>query len=596
MKRIFISLFLISLSYTVFSQRIKLDDYIVEIFIDSTGREITCIIVPGRPPDDFRMPVAESTKSSTILSNVPGYDWSFGCSATSGAMMAGYYDITGYYNMYTGPTNGGVAPLNNSTWGGVWINGEYRKQCPLSATRNGLDGRTTRGHVDDYWIQYGNSSADPWITNGWTQHTWGDCTGDYMGTNQSSFSNTDGSTTFYYYTNGAPLYNYNAPSGYKDGCYGLRAFFESRGYTVIINYNQYIYPYGSNTQGFTFNQYKQEINAGRPVLIQITGHTMLGYGYDDAGQTIYLRDTWDYSQHSMSWGGSYSGMTHYGVVIIQLAGAPYITVSSPNGGENWQQGSTNNIIWLDNISENVKIELYKNASFNSTITSSTASSGSYSWNISSSQTPGSDYKIKITSVNSSGCYDYSDNYFTIGTSVPPTRYVQNVTINNGQSECYDATNNIVVAGSGTTVVIQPGGEATFIAGSKVVFNPGFYAYPGSEVSAFISTGTYCSSLPPMVATTVNDEENCESPDMVINLSPEIKIYPNPSQGQFIIDFVNEDIHAEIYIFNTYGKKVYQAICLEQNRQEVDLSNLPPGMYLIVIKTDNRVLREKLIIN
>ena len=174
--------------------------------------------------------------------------------------------------------------------------------------------------------------------------------------------------------------------------------------------------------------------------------------------------------------------------------------------------------------------------------------------------------------------------------------IQNVAITDNQSGCFDATNILTVAGSGSTVNIYSGGEANFIAGSKVVFNPGFYAHLGSEVNAFISTGTYCSSLPPMVATTINDEDNSESPDMVINLSPEIKIYPNPSQGQFIIDFVNEDIHAEIYIFDTYGKKVYQAICLEQNRKEVDISYLPPGMYLIVIKTDNKVLREKLIIN
>ena len=67
-----------------------------------------------------------------------------------------------------------------------------------------------------------------------------------------------------------------------------------------------------NTLGFTFDQYKQEIVNGRPVLIQVEGHTMLGYGYDNNGSLVYIHDTWDYSSHTMVWGGSYSGMEQFG--------------------------------------------------------------------------------------------------------------------------------------------------------------------------------------------------------------------------------------------------------------------------------------------
>jgi len=289
--------------------------YIVDHFTDSTGQEIIGIVVPGKPPDDFRMPPAEPTESSFTLSHVPGYDWSFGCSATSAAMMAGFYDRTGYTNMYSGPTNGGVAPLDNSVWGSVVINGETRKLCPISATRDGLDGRSIYGHVDDYWISYGNTNPDPYITNNWPQHAWGDCTGDYMKTNQSFHQNTDGSTTFWYYTNGNP---YSGNGSNNDGMYGLKQFFESQGYTVTGYYNQYIYGYNGNTLGFTFTQYKQQIDAGRPVLIQVQGHTMLGIGYNETGNIVYLRDTWDYISHQMTWGGTYSTMQHYAVCVIQL--------------------------------------------------------------------------------------------------------------------------------------------------------------------------------------------------------------------------------------------------------------------------------------
>ena len=314
--------------------------YVVKRFVHN-GKEIDEVMVPGRPPEFYRAPEAiipdvNSAAGILTLSNVPAFDWSYGCSATSAAMMFGYYDNTGYPNLYAGPTNGGVCPMTNAAWGAG--------ECPLSATHLGIDGRLIKGHVDDYWIAYGSTAQDPYITGPWTQHVQGECTGDFMGTNQSSKSNSDGSTTFWNYTDGTPLYDYaGAEPGGRDGCHGMKLFFESRGYTVTSNYSQYIYGYNGNAKGFTFAQYKQEIDAGRPVLIQVNGHTMLGYGYDDLGSVVYLRDTWDYLSHSMIWGGSYSGMQHYGVTVFQpspAASNPILSVSPTNQNVTKDGGTT----------------------------------------------------------------------------------------------------------------------------------------------------------------------------------------------------------------------------------------------------------------
>lgn len=303
------------LQIMAFSQeQTTVNQYITQTVVDRNGRTMQAVIVPGKPPENFRMPVADPAESSVILSNVPAYDWSFGCSATAGAMMAGFYDRTGYTQVYSGPTNSGVAPINNSIWGTATIHGETRSLCPLSATRQGLDGRSSKGHVDDYWIHYGNNQPDPYITNVWEEHIHSDCTGDFMKTNQSVWNNSDGSTTFWYYVDGSPL---SATEG-NDGLYGLKLFFESRGYNVTGYYNQYIQGHGGNILGFSFQDYKQQIDAGRPVMIQIAGHSMLGTGYNESGSIVYLHDTWDYSQHQMTWGETYAGMQHYGVGVIEL--------------------------------------------------------------------------------------------------------------------------------------------------------------------------------------------------------------------------------------------------------------------------------------
>jgi len=208
--------------------------YVIDRFMHE-GNWVDQVIVPGRPPPIYRaraaiIPEPQKTAGTNTLTNVPAFDWSYGCSATAAAMIFGYYDNTGYPDIYTGPTNDGNMPMTNEAWG--------QGECPLSATRQEIDGRTTRGHVDDYWVGYGSTAPDPFITHGWVEHTKSECTGDFMGTNQSQYDNFDGSTTFFLYTDGSPTYDFTLYEPDKrDGCHGMRLFLESRGYTAVIILN-----------------------------------------------------------------------------------------------------------------------------------------------------------------------------------------------------------------------------------------------------------------------------------------------------------------------------------------------------------------------
>ena len=280
---------------------------------------------PGYGPERAAVALPESDRTMAVRTmTVPAFNWVFGCSAVSGAMIAGYYDRNGFPNMYTGPTNGGVMPLDNSSWP-TWSDGHTTyPNLPLAASHNGVDGRVTRGSIDDYWIQYGSGANDPYLTGSWTQHAWGEAIGDYMKTGQSAYGNTDGSTSFYNYTSSAAQLTCGAMEGYGistlDGTYGRKLFYEARGYTVTDCYNQKT----DNTVagGFSFAQYKAEIFAGRPVMLNLNGHTIVGVGYDDVGNTVYIHDTWDYNNHTMTWGGTYSGMQLLSVSIVNPEPAP----------------------------------------------------------------------------------------------------------------------------------------------------------------------------------------------------------------------------------------------------------------------------------
>ena len=321
----------------------------------SDGTSLTRHIIngPSKPPAGYEpasvaLP-APNKAMGTASITVPTYDWVFGCSSVSGAMIAGYYDRSGYPNMYIGPANGGYAPLNNSTtYWPTWSDGSVTyPNLPLAASHQGVDGRgaATKGSIDDYWIQYGSTANDPYITGSWAQHTWSDgqAIGDYMKTSQSVYgvNNTDGSTGFWNYNSESQLtcstMETTSSDGHliswNDGTYGRKLYYEARGYTVTTCYNQ---PTDNKyAGGFSFAQYKAEIDAGRPVMLNLNGHTIVGVGYTDTGNTVYLHDTWhqDGTTQSMTWGGSFGGMLLLSVSIVNLAAVsnpvPVLSTLSP---------------------------------------------------------------------------------------------------------------------------------------------------------------------------------------------------------------------------------------------------------------------------
>ena len=145
-----------------------------------------------------------------------------------------------------------------------------------------------------------------------------------------------------------------------------------------------------------------------------------------------------------------------------------ITVTIPNGAENWARGTTHSIRWsyTGRPGTNVKIELLKDGVFNRLITSSTSvgstGSGSYNWLINSTQTPGTDYKIRVTSTTNSEYTDTSNNSFTIN-GLTLINLIKNPGFESGTIPWLFHTN-----GTGTFTATSPGYEGTKAA--KLVLN------------------------------------------------------------------------------------------------------------------------------
>ncbi|WP_066836291.1 IPT/TIG domain-containing protein [Rufibacter ruber] len=76
---------------------------------------------------------------------------------------------------------------------------------------------------------------------------------------------------------------------------------------------------------------------------------------------------------------------------------------------------------------------------------------------------------------------------------------------------------------------------------------------------------------------------------VEELTPDqsIQVYPNPSTGKFIVDFIKADFDVQsVKVFDSTGKQVYQtAVATTQTGQiEVNLQHHQAGLYLLIIET------------
>ena len=73
----------------------------------------------------------------------------------------------------------------------------------------------------------------------------------------------------------------------------------------------------------------------------------------------------------------------------------------------------------------------------------------------------------------------------------------------------------------------------------------------------------------------------------------IKVYPNPTTGHFIIE--NGELRIEnVYVFDIYGRKVFEHKTESGKQNEIDITNLSAGIYLLEINTDKGIVHKKVV--
>nr|WP_276308467.1 Ser-Thr-rich GPI-anchored membrane family protein [Rubritalea profundi] len=109
---------------------------------------------------------------------------------------------------------------------------------------------------------------------------------------------------------------------------------------------------------------------------------------------------------------SYGSLGQYSITGT-IVPTDQIALTSPNGGEEWMRSTSQPVTWLSGMGGHVKIELFKGGSLDSSLAANTPNDGLFNWVIPSDQAEGTDYKIKITSIDQPSKLDKSSLNFSV---------------------------------------------------------------------------------------------------------------------------------------------------------------------------------------
>ena len=173
--------------------------------------------------------------------------------------------------------------------------------------------------------------------------------------------------------------------------------------------------------------------------------------------------------------------------------------------------------------------------------------------------------------------------------IPNTLGVGNETVSN--SECFNATATITIAGSGNPFTVSAGGQATFIAGQNIRFLSGTTVVPGGMLHGYIDPGgPWC----PFGESLLTGTE--EARPLSADSPGRYRIWPNPTTGDFTLE-VKDPEDPEVLtleIFNLSGMKTAERTLPAASRQKVGLGWMPAGLYLVRVMDGKHVETLKLI--
>ncbi len=165
-------------------------------------------------------------------------------------------------------------------------------------------------------------------------------------------------------------------------------------------------------------------------------------------------------------------------------------------------------------------------------------------------------------------------------NIPEFRSINNFTLENDETICFDALNTISV----TDLTVQQQATLTLIAGETIKIHPSSIVAHGGNFHAYISND-FC-----------NNPEVDQSETMITSSFPSsFKVYPNPFTESFIVEIESQDNNSRssVELYDLFGKKIDCYLQIDKYKTFNNI-RIPKGVYIIRVINGNTIEVKKLI--
>ena len=141
--------------------------------------------------------------------------------------------------------------------------------------------------------------------------------------------------------------------------------------------------------------------------------------------------------------------------------------------------------------------------------------------------------------------------------------------------------------AGTNLTLTSGKTVIFSAKNSTELLPGFEVAVGSSL---IVENEGCDCLLKSTQNESLEEITSDKPDILYN----IKVYPNPTEGNLMLETEVEEVNYNVFIYDIQGRKIFSEI-IKSNSYAINISNQPKGIYFLQLDANGKQETIKIIL-
>ena len=154
----------------------------------------------------------------------------------------------------------------------------------------------------------------------------------------------------------------------------------------------------------------------------------------------------------------------------------------------------------------------------------------------------------------------------------------------------------IAPGTSTDLTVTGGATWSWYAGADFVGATSTITVEPDVTTTYVCNVTDADGCEAVLDVTVFIDDGSGIPGITLNRS--FAVYPNPSNGNFNIQFsLLEEDQIDINVVNMLGDQIVNEnqVTVKDNIVQIDMGDIAPGVYFIILQSENEMVSKKMVV-